>query len=186
MKKTFFTILCLFFSISSASAGSLDELYRDLIKSDNEGYLPMFVKNRNAPDILTENKIEDSDVAQPTQTIVTEPSTVNFVDQRKIKEAAAKAALEKWENTIKAIQQNTVSPVDLEEIITQSEKNNPKAVEIYAWMNTKGIGVKQNLLKAFELYQKAAKLGVNNAENNAAQIYRVLNSDQRAQLLNNL
>ena len=84
-----------------------------------------------------------------------------------------------------SIQENNVSPVDLEEIITQSEKNNPKAIEIYAWMNTKGIGVKQNLLKAFELYQKAAKLGVANAENNAAQIYRVLTSDERAQLLNN-
>ena len=185
MKKIFFAIICLIFSLSNASAGSLDELYRDLVKSDNEGYLPMFVKNRKAPDILTDNKISDSEVPQPTETIVNEPSEINFVDQRKIREEEAKLALEKWKNTLKAIQENNVSPVDLEEIITQSEKNNPKAIEIYAWMNTKGIGVKQNLLKAFELYQKAAKLNVANAENNAAQIYKALSADQRAQLLNN-
>ena len=185
MKKTFFAIICLLFSFSQASARSLDELYRDLIKSDNEGYLPMFVKNRKAPDILTDKQISDSDVAQPTEAVVNEPSEVNFVDQRKLKEEADKAALQKWENTLKAIQQNNVSPVDLEEIIIQSNKNNPKAIEIYAWMNTKGVGIKQNLLKAFELYQKAAKLGVTNAENNAAQIYKVLTADQRAQLLKN-
>lgn len=185
MKKTFFAIICLLFSVSQASAGSLDELYRDLIKSDNEGYLPMFVKNRKAPDILTDKQISDSDVAQPAEAVVEETLEVNFVDPRKVKEEAEKAALQKWENTIKAIQQNNVSPVDLEEIITQSDKNNPKAIEIYAWMNTKGVGIKQNLLKAFELYQKAAKLGVANAENNAAQIYKVLSADQRAQLLNN-
>jgi len=185
MKKIFFAIICLLFSFSQASAESLDELYRDLIKSDNEGYLPMFVKNRKIPDILTDNKISDSEVAQPTEAVVQEPSEVNFINHHKIKEEENKAALIKWENTIKAIQQNNVSPIDLEEIIIQSEKNNPKAVEIYAWMNTKGVGIKQNLLKAFELYQKAAKLGVTNAENNAAQIYKVLSSDQRAQLLNN-
>ncbi len=185
MKKIFFTIICVLFSFSQAFAGSLDELYRDLIKSDNEGYLPMFVKNRKTPDILTDHKISDSDIVQPSETIVQEPSEINFINQHKIKEEEIKAALTKWENTIKAIQQNKVSPVDLEEIISQSEKNNPKAVEIYAWMNTKGVGIKQNLLKAFELYQKAAKLGVANAENNAAQIYKALSSDQRAQLLNN-
>ena len=185
MKKTFFAIICLLFSVSQASAGSLDELYRDLIKSDNEGYLPMFVKNRKAPDILTDKQISDSDVAQPAEAVVEETLEVNFVDPRKVKEEAEKAALQKWENTIKAIQQNNVSPVDLEEIITQSDKNNPKAIEIYAWMNTRGVGIKQNLLKAFELYQKAAKLNVANAENNAAQIYKDLSADQRAQLLNN-
>ena len=52
-------------------------------------------------------------------------------------------------------------------------------------MLTKGVGVKQNLIKAFQLYQQAAKLGVLNAENNAAQIYRVLSPDERAYLAKN-
>ena len=33
-------------------ASSLDELYRDIMRSDNQGYLPLFVKNRKTPDIL--------------------------------------------------------------------------------------------------------------------------------------
>ena len=186
MKKIILSFIFFISFTHNTYSGSLDELYRDLIKSDNEGYLPMFVKNRNIPDILTDNKIADSDVAPAIEaTPVTNSGEVNFTNPRKEKEIKAKEALLKWENAIKAIQQNNVSPVDLEEIITQAENNNPKAIEIYAWMNTKGIGVKQNLIKAFQLYQKAAKLGILNADNNAAQIYRVLTPDQRAELLNN-
>ena len=40
-----------------ASATSLDELYRDIVRSDNQGYLPMFVKNRSIPDVLIEEEI---------------------------------------------------------------------------------------------------------------------------------
>ena len=98
---------------------------------------------------------------------------------------AAKAEALAWENAIKAIQENRVTPVELEEIIKRVEQNNPRATEIYAWMLTKGVGVKQNLIKAFQLYQQAAKLGVLNAENNAAQIYRVLSPDERAFLAQN-
>lgn len=35
-----------------APATSLDEIYRDIVRSDNSGYLPLYVKNRNAPEFL--------------------------------------------------------------------------------------------------------------------------------------
>lgn len=186
MKQIVFIILSLMFAAPESSANSLDELYRDLIRSDNEGYLPLFVKNRQVPDILSDDKIPT--VPQPvasTPTPADVPQEVSFVDPRQQEAEVAKAEVLAWENAIKAIQENRVTPVELEEIIKRVEQNNPRAVEIYAWMLTKGVGVKQNLIKAFQLYQQAAKLGVLNAENNAAQIYRVLSPDERAYLAKN-
>lgn len=186
MKKIVFIILSLMFAAPESSANSLDELYRDLIRADNEGYLPLFVKNRKVPDILSDDKIPTAPqpvASTPAPNDV--PQEVSFVDPRQKEAEAAKAEALAWENAIKAIQENRVTPVELEEIIKRVEQNNPRAVEIYAWMLTKGVGVKQNLIKAFQLYQQAAKLGVLNAENNAAQIYRVLSPDERAYLAKN-
>ena len=186
MKKIVFIILSLMFAAPESSANSLDELYRDLIRADNEGYLPLFVKNRKVPDILSDDKIPAAPKTTTTTTTPTDvPQEVSFVDPRQQEAEAAKAEALAWENAIKAIQENRVTPVELEEIIKRVEQNNPRATEIYAWMLTKGVGVKQNLIKAFQLYQQAAKLGVLNAENNAAQIYRVLSPDERAFLAQN-
>lgn len=185
MKKALFIILSLIFSVPEVSANSLDELYRDLIKSDNEGYLPLFVKNRKVPDILTDDKIPTEGVMPAPAAVTAEPSEISFTDPRKQQEEAIKADILAWENTIKAVRENRVTPIELEEITKRAEQNNPRAVEIYAWMTTKGVGVRQDLIKAFLLYQKAAKLGVLNAENNAAQIYRVLSPDERAALAKN-
>ena len=55
MKKIVFIILCMMLAAPESSANSLDELYRDLIRADNEGYLPLFVKNRKVPDILSDD-----------------------------------------------------------------------------------------------------------------------------------
>ena len=52
IKLIILTILIGLFANANASAASLDELYRDIIRSDNRGYLPLFVKNRNVPDVL--------------------------------------------------------------------------------------------------------------------------------------
>ena len=180
MKKAVFIILSLIFLVPQASANSLDELYRDLIKSDNEGYLPQFVKNRKVPDILTDDNISAEEVTPAPAVVTTNPSEISFTDPHKQQEEATKADILAWENTIKAIRENRVTPIELEDITKRVEQNNPRAVEIYAWMTTKGVGVRQDLIKAFRLYQKAAKLGVLNAENNAAQIYRVLSPHERA------
>lgn len=183
MKKLFFLILGLLCCAQPSYASSLDELYRDLIKSDNEGYLPMFVKNRHAPDVLLDDKLPDTAEIQPAPVAdIPEPSEVNFINEERQKEDALKVEQRKWQETIKAVAENRVTPIELEEIIRRADQNNPKAVEIYAWMNTRGIGIKPDLPKAFQLYQKAILLGVPEAEKNAAQVYRVLTPEQRANL----
>lgn len=147
--------------------------------------MPLFVKNRKVPDILTDDKIPTEEVMPAPAAVTAEPSEISFTDPRKQQEEAIKADILAWENTIKAVRENRVTPIELEEITKRAEQNNPRAIEIYAWMTTKGVGVRQDLIKAFLLYQKAAKLGVLNAENNAAQIYRVLSPDERAALAKN-
>ena len=89
MKKIVFIILSLMFAAPESSANSLDELYRDLIRADNEGYLPLFVKNRQAPDILSDDKIPAAPKTTTTTTTPTDvPQEVSFVDPRQ-KEAEA-------------------------------------------------------------------------------------------------
>ena len=153
LKKTrFFIIFSLLFLSLPAHATSLDEIYRDLVRSDNSGYLPMFVKNRNAPDFLLDD------------------------------EAALKAARLKWQNTLLAVKNNHVTPVELEEIQKHVNDNEPQAVELFAWMFARGIGVQTDLVRAFHLYRKAAALNVPNANNNAAQVYKAMTREQRESL----
>lgn len=59
------------------------------------------------------------------------------------------------------------------------QKNDPKAVEVLAWMNARGIGIKPNLVEAFNLYQKAAALKVPLAAENALLVYKSMNAEQR-------
>lgn len=184
MKNYPYIIATLLFSLNFptlASAASLDEMYRDIVKSDNHGYLPMYVKNRNQPNIL----LDDNDI-KPTPDEVKETEaeniTINLINERKLRDEAEKAAILKWENTIKAVQENKVTAVELEEITSRTQKSDPKATEILAWMNVNGVGVQTNLVEAFKLYQKAVFLNVPQAAENAKLVYQSLNREQIEQL----
>lgn len=162
-----------------ANAASLDELYREIIREDNDGYLPIFVKNRNQPELLFEEEIKATISPQTPQQ---ENKTINLIDERKIAEQKKLALIKKWEMTIKAVKENRVTPVELEEINKRVLNDDSRAVEILAWMNARGVGVQQNLTEAFRLYQKAAELGVQNANKNAALVYRSMSREQRESL----
>ena len=55
-KQIIIALLVLCSCPGTALSASLDELYRDIIRSENKGYLPLFVKNREIPDILVEKE----------------------------------------------------------------------------------------------------------------------------------
>ena len=166
-------------SIQTGEAASLDEIYRDIVRDDNSGYLPIFVRNRNRPELLFEDSLpkesskEETKKAQPV---------VKLLDERKIKQDAIKAETERWQNTIKAIQANKITAKELRVLDEYVAKNDSKAIEIKAWMLAKGHGVKPNLVESFLLYRKAEKLGVKDARKNAAQVYRAMNREQRESL----
>ena len=164
-----------------AQATSLDEIYRDLVRSDNSGYLPMFVKNRNAPDFILDEE-SSKKITPPEEAKLLDIKAVNLESERAKREAALKAAQERWQNTLKAIKNNQITPVDLEELQKHVNNNEAEAIEIYAWMNARGIGIKPDLVKAFHLYQKASALKVPGANNNAAQVYKAMTREQRNSL----
>lgn len=182
MKKLIFLTLLAALYASPALATSLDAIYRDLVKSDNQGYLPLFVKNRKAPDILNDEQITNIPPVEEVQEPKVVPYQIPLVDKYKIAKEAELERLRRWDNAVKAVQENRVTPLELDEILRYVAVNNPKAVEIYAWMTARGVGVKQDLVKAFNLYQQAIFLHVPNAEKNAAIVYRDLTPEQRQQI----
>ena len=182
LKKTqFFIIFGLLFLSLPAYAASLDEIYRDLVRSDNSGYLPMFVKNRNAPDFVLDDETAKQ-IMPPKETKTIDMKAVNLESERLKREAALQAARLKWQNTLLAVKNNHITPVELEEIQKHVNDNEPQAVELSAWMFARGIGVQTDLIKAFHLYRKAAALNVPNANNNAAQVYKAMTREQRESL----
>ncbi len=184
-RQIIFSLLTAFIVTGSAQAASLDDLYRDIIRSDNEGYLPLFVKNRAMPDVLVEEEVLKKIADTPdSQNRKPDSKPLNLTNDTQAREAARKAKQLKWEQTLQAVEQNRVTPLDLEEINYRVGLNDPKAVEVLAWMYTRGIGVGADLVAAFRLYKQAEKLQVANAAENAAKIYKAMSPEQRAMLKN--
>ena len=133
---------------SSSHAMSLDEIYRDVIRSNNSGYLPIYVKNRNAPQfLLDEEKLKD---AQEVPPVINEPQKnmiIDFEDYRLQREQEEKAKTQRWLKAIEAVKKNNVTPLDLKEIESKEELDDPTATEILAFMYARGIGVKMDLIK---------------------------------------
>lgn len=182
MKKLAFFTLLAFLFVKPAHSTSLDEIYRDLVKSDNEGYLPLYVKNRKIPDVLIEDGITEIPLAIKAEDPKITPYQIPLVDKYKIEEEARIARQRKWDNAVLAVKENRVTPVELDEILLRVAENNPHAVEIYAWMNARGIGIPQDLVHAFNLYQQAIFLKVAGAEKNAAAVYKIMKPEQRQQI----
>ncbi len=181
-------ILSLFFAcgfnISSAAAIGLDEIYRDIVRSDNRGYLPLYIKNREAPDFL----FDDAEIKKSQQdqeiipTSADENLMIDFQNHRLLRELEKKEAEQRWQQTLDNVKKNRVTPADLNEIETRAAQNDPIAVEVNAFMFARGIGVKPDMIKAFHLYQQAAKLNIPHAEENAAKVYKAMTPAQKETL----
>ncbi len=166
-------------------ASSLDGIYRDIIRSNNSGYLPLFVKNRHLPDILLSDEELKKSISTPNNLKPIEHNqklklSSDFADV----DALKKAQHYQWLKTIAAVKSNQVTPLELDEIYTRARSGDAKAIEILAWMYTKGVGVSTDFVEAFNLYKKAALLNVANAERNAMIIYKAMNETQRQQVKN--
>ncbi len=177
------SLLISYIASFSAQASSLDELYRDIVRSDNQGYLPLFVKNRDIPDILIEEELLKQNLPTTRQNSKEPVSdVVNLTNDRLKREQAIAAANKRWQETIVAVRENRVTPIELQETTSRVQKEDPHATEILAWMNARGIGVPLNLIEAFALYQQAAALHVPNATENALKVYQAMNPQQRRNL----
>ena len=98
IKTLVFTFLLLFFSANLVQAMSLDEIYRDVVRSDNRGYLPMFVKNRTAPDFLDEEVVlKDVPEPKPEDTSPVNPD-LEIVNWKTRGESTRPNFVRSWQN----------------------------------------------------------------------------------------
>lgn len=177
------TLLCLNW-ILPVHATSLDELYRDIVRDDNSGYLPLFVKNRTAPNfIFDDSEIKKIKASAPLIPISGNNEIINFENKRRQKELEEAIQQQQWQQTINAVKKGRVTAVELNEIEKKAQLNDAQAIEINAFIYAKGIGVKPNLIKAFRLYKKAEELKVPNAKENAAKVYKAMTKQQRKDLI---
>ena len=189
IKIAYISVLCAVFLISAgnvqAQSTSLDAIYRDLVRSDNSGYLPIYIKNRNAPEfIIDEERAQKSQEGQEIYQLKDQDLIINFEDNRIDQDEVDRMNALKWQQTIQAVKNNMVTPKELDEIKNRIKQNNPDAIEIYAYMNAKGIGVQKDFIKSFNLYRQAEKLDVPQAKENAIKVFKAMSPEQKQKLYN--
>ncbi|MDD4555939.1 MAG: hypothetical protein PHE89_01235 [Alphaproteobacteria bacterium] len=185
MKKElkFFVVLFGMMLSGEAFAVSLDSVYRDVVRSTHDGYLPVFVKNRETPTLDIDETKFDTSYSEDEK--VYEIEKLDFSKDARMKKLAAIRAHDEWLRTIESIEMRNVTPVDLERVEQRVAQNEPRAVEIYAWMFAKGVGVEKNLVKSFRLYRHAEELHVEKAKENALKVYEVMTQEQKKKVLYN-
>ena len=187
MKAKFLALILLLCSLPLhfGVAAGLDEIYRDLVRSDNRGYLPLFVKNRHAPNIFDEGFIA-GDVAKPV--VIDKQNLKNFedinlVNERQRLSAEREAAELRWQQVLKNVQNGYVSSIELEELTRREADNNLQAIDVLGWIYARGIGVDVDLIKAFNYYKKGVSLKVPNAMENAVKVYKAMSPEEKSKLL---
>ena len=178
------SILALLFASVDARATSLDDIYRDIVRSDHDGYLPIFVKNRPERILPIDNVgLPDPPAEKADKKNANVSSeTIFFTNQRRARDEKQDTKRQQWERAVNAVRNNTVTPVELEELDNRSQENDPRALELLAWMYANGSGVRQDLVRSFTLYQKCSQIGVPNSAENALLVFRSMTPEQRESL----
>jgi hypothetical protein len=176
-----FLLFITFIPKNAVSFGlSLDDMYRDIVRSENDGYLPTYISNKNTIDIQLDNN--DVKKIEPPKINVKENKIVYLKNKRKEEKARLLAEKKEWEEIVNAAKNAKISPYHYTKIQNMVDNNNPKAVELLAWMKANGIGCSQDLVSSYYLYKKASRLKVKNASKNALLVYKSLPDTTRRQL----
>lgn len=154
---------------TAAQALSLDQIYRDSLRQENDGTLPGYVLNRGQPP-YPERKpdIVDGAAGRLGAAVVDLPLNTPMP----------------WPEVLKNIASGTPSPFAVDVVRRRAEQNDPQATELLAWMYTNSVGVTRNLAEAFDLYVKADKLGVTGAKDNAKAVLRSMPPADRRTVFN--
>jgi TPR repeat protein len=98
---------------------------------------------------------------------------------------AAKAqAPPRFAEAVERVKKRAATPADISLLQARAKDKDPRAVEVLAWCELNGIGMKADAMAAYWLYREAASLGVANAGSNEAAIYETrLSSAQRQDVL---
>lgn len=147
-------------------APTLDELFRDSLRRENEGELPGFVQNKDGVRLLGP--------AEPPP-----PPPPGFQPPIVVYEEEPPAPPPSWETVVAAVARNAVEPVHVAEVERLADGGRGEAVELLAWMRANGVGVGRDLPAAFRLYTRAHTLGVPNARENAIAVFRSMSEAEQ-------
>ena len=178
MNKIFITLLIMPFCLchnAFAFGDSLDDTYREIVLKENNGRLPSYVRRAS---VNKKNESENNKKEKSKQNNEDE-YVLDMFNHRLVEKMANIHREARWLSIIKNVKTNKVSPFDLEEIRRRVKRKDKEAIEIYAWMNANGVGCTKNLNTSWELYNMGAKLGINNATENARAVYKSMTTYQK-------
>lgn len=151
---------------------SLDALYRDNVRADNNGVLPPYFF-ATIPPPYPEPKPD-----------IPDPSAAKLPADAGQTPPPSAAPEMPWLEVVKQVAGGAPGPFAVDAVRRKAEAADPQAVELYAWMNATGTGVKRDLAQAFTLYLQADGLNVPGAKDNAKAIYNALDPAGQKALFN--
>lgn len=151
---------------------TLDSIFRDSLRGDNDGILPPYVLNRGL-------------IPVPHRKPPTPEEAAELARERggSIVGLDLTPALT-WAEVLAEVARGEPTPLAVEAVRQRADSDDGPATELLAWMHVNGVGVRRDLVRAFNLYARAADLGIEAAQINAAAVFRSLSVDQRAQVHN--
>ncbi len=155
-----------------AFGDSLDALYRDNLRAENNGELPPYIY-AGIPVPLPQAKPPTP--AQVLEKLRRESPSVVVPDA---------APPMPWPDVVKQIGSGAPGAFAVDAVRRKTEAADPAAVELFAWMNATGTGVRRDLPQAFALYLQADGLGVTGAKENAKAIFSALTPADKKTVLN--
>lgn len=151
---------------------TLDSIFRDTVRGDNEGILPPYVLNRGLIPVPHSKPLTPEEAAE-----LARERGGSIVGQD------LSPALS-WAEVLAEVARGEPTPLAVEAVRRRADGDDGPATELLAWMHVNGVGVRRDLVRAFNLYARAADLGIAAAPANAAAVFRSLSVDQRAQVYN--
>ena len=170
--------VCFVPSFAVAFGLTADQMYRNLLITENGGSLPSYYPagRKNAGNVSLPFKKQESESEK-----IWKESNASFSEpvETDIFQAGNK---EEWKDVVLSVKNGRTTPFDLETIRRRSTADDAEAVELLAWMYATGNGVRRNLTKSWTYYLQAAHLGVPSATENAQAVYKAMNTEERSHL----
>lgn len=157
---------------------SLDQIYRNNVRNENNGELPYYIINQKFDTLPSFTGKLSSELGVSIMEIQPPDKKYKIIytlDNNDI-------SIPSWQESIEAVAQNNPSPFHISIINERAKTHDPQAIELVAWILANGIGVKKNNISAFIMYSKAHQLGVETAKNNALLVYKKMSSQERQQI----
>lgn len=159
-------------SPAAAFSRTLDEIFRDTVRGENDGELPAYVVNRGRVPFPDRKPLTPDELAALNKGLG--PSVAPVPVTREMA----------WDDVVRQVANGSPDPFAVETVRSHADRNEPQAIELLAWMTANGVGLQRDLPGAFELYTRANEQGVASAKENAQAIYKAMTVEQRRTVFN--